>query len=711
MTPLQEGDRQRTNTERQQITLRLLIMLSMLAYLGFAHWGGLLTDSRWEDVIWLSLIAIPSAILLAVLNRLRPKPSHLRQVAGMLIDYGCLGGVLLAGDAVAAPFAMFLMWTTIGHGLRFGPRYLLLASIMAGSVVSLVMVFSPYWSGARMLGIGVLLAVIVIPLYLSTLLRALTAAKETAQQASAAKTRFLANMSHEFRTPLNGIIGMSELLRDTHLSGEQADYLAIIQNSSQALLAQVNDVLDFAAIEAGKVARRDEQFDLHKMLNDVTNMLQQLAQSKGLSLGVVVDPQLPDVVYGDMSHLRQILINLTHNAVKFTAAGSVTLSAHLEGDVAAPDIGIRFDVRDTGPGIPLQARKRIFEAFEQVDSGIARKYGGTGLGMSIVRTLAQQLDGTITIADNPGGGALISVAVVLQRGITSGNDQAEKVISLADPFVRHRSRVPALRILIADDQVTNRIVLDRMLEKAGHRCEQVADGSALLDRIAEEKFDLVLVDMHMPDVSGIDVLKQARVLEVGGEATPFIAVSADATVETIQAARAAGVVDFLIKPVTAAVLLDAVAAVAGPKRSAPRKLVPRAAAPGDTKAVIDRSMINDLLDVGLGEDFVGQFVDDSLRDIAVVFDRVKEAASSGNRLGFRDEIHTLRGIAMNIGALRLAGACADKSVLAPGRPNREVRDYAARLEVLVDEVREALPSVVGNLRMAESSRPGSGKTH
>jgi two-component system sensor histidine kinase RpfC len=655
-----------------------------------------LTDSRWEDVIWLSLIAIPSAILLAVLNRLRPKPSHLRQVAGMLIDYGCLGGVLLAGDAVAAPFAMFLMWTTIGHGLRFGPRYLLLASVMAGSVVSLVMVFSPYWSGARMLGIGVLLAVIVIPLYLSTLLRALTAAKETAQQASAAKTRFLANMSHEFRTPLNGIIGMSELLRDTHLSSE---------------LAQVNDVLDFAAIEAGKVARRDEQFDLHKMLNDVTNMLQQLAQSKGLSLGVVVDPQLPDVVYGDMSHLRQILINLTHNAVKFTAAGSVTLSAHLEGDVAAPDIGIRFDVRDTGPGIPLQARKRIFEAFEQVDSGIARKYGGTGLGMSIVRTLAQQLDGTITIADNPGGGALISVAVVLQRGITSGSDQAEKVISLADPFVRHRSRVPALRILIADDQVTNRIVLDRMLEKAGHRCEQVADGSALLDRIAEEKFDLVLVDMHMPVVSGIDVLKQARVLEVGGEATPFIAVSADATVETIQAARAAGVVDFLIKPVTAAVLLDAVAAVAGPKRSAPRKLVPRAAAPGDTKAVIDRSMINDLLDVGLGEDFVGQFVDDSLRDIAVVFDRVKEAASSGNRLGFRDEIHTLRGIAMNIGALRLAGACADKSVLAPGRPNREVRDYAARLEVLVDEVREALPSVVGNLRMAESSRPGSGKTH
>ena len=657
------------------------------------------------------MVAIPSAIVLAVFSRMRPKPGHTRRVVGMLIDYGCLGGVLLAGDAVAAPFAMFLMWTTIGHGLRFGPRYLLLASAMAGSVVTLVMVFSPYWLSARMLGIGVLLAVIVIPMYLSSLLRALTAAKETAQQASAAKTRFLANMSHEFRTPLNGIIGMSELLRDSRLSIDQAEYLAIIENSSQALLSQVNDVLDFAAIEAGKVARRDEEFALPKLLSDVAAMLQQLAQSKGLTLTIVIDPQLPEVIYGDLSHLRQILINLAHNAVKFTAVGSVTLSAEADGEVAAPDVGIRFDVRDTGPGIPQQARQRIFEAFEQVDSGIARKYGGTGLGMSIVRTLAQQLGGSITIADNPGGGALISVAVILQRGIAASHAQTDKVISLADPFVRHRSRVPPLRILIADDQVTNRIVLDRMLEKAGHHCEQVADGSALLDRIAVEKFDLVLVDMHMPDVSGIDVLKQARVLEVGGESTPFIAVSADATVETIQAARAAGVVDFLIKPVTAAALLDAVAAVAGPKRVAPRKIAPRPAIPVDAKAVIDRAMINELIDVGLGQDFVGQFVDDSLRDMTAVFERVRAAANAADRPAFRDEIHTLRGIAMNIGAIRLAGACADKAVLAPGRPNREVRDYAARLELLFAEVREALPAVLGNIHIAEASRPGSGKTH
>jgi len=711
-TPFQAVDLQRTVTERQQMSLRLLIMLSMLAYLGIAHWAGLLSDERWNLVLFgMAPVSIPSALLLALLSRVWPKPSHARQVAGMLVDYGSLGAVLLAGDAMAAPFAMFLMWTTIGHGLRFGPRYLLLASVMAGTVALVVMEFSPYWKSARMLGIGMLLAVIAIPMYLSSLLRALTAAKETAQQASAAKTRFLANMSHEFRTPLNGVIGMSELLRATRLSPEQSDYLAIIQNSSQALLAQVEDVLDFAAIEAGKVARRDEEFALAKLLNDVSAMLQQLAQSKGLALSVSIDPALPELLFGDFSHLRQILINLAHNAVKFTAAGSVALSAHADAGDFAPDVGVRFVVRDTGPGIPPQARQRIFEAFEQVDTGIARKYGGNGLGMSIVRTLIQQLGGSIRIDDNPGGGACISVNVVLQAAASAPAADTEKVISFADPFVRHRTRVPPLRILIADDQATNRIVLERMLEKAGHRVEQVADGSGLLDRLADDKYDLVLLDMHMPDVSGIDVLRQARVLEVGGESTPFIAVSADATVETIQAARSAGVVDFLTKPVTAAALLDAIATVAGPKRGGPVRRLPPRAAVADNRAIIDRAMINDLLEVGLGDEFVQRFVEDSLRDIAVALERVKATALAGNRVGMREEIHTLRGIAMNIGAVRVAGACADPSVLAPGAPSRDMRSLANRLEQLVGEVSETLPSVLRDIRASDKLRPGSEITH
>ena len=704
ITSLQESDRQRAATERQQILLRLFIMPAMLLYLSIFKMIGWLTDVQWHSVLFMSAIAIPAAVALAVLNWVWPKPNHPRQIVGMVLDYASLGGVLVVGGAAAAPFSMFLMWTTVGHGLRFGPRYLLLASIMAGAVVSIVLIYSDYWASARMLGVGVLLAVIAIPMYLSSLLRALTAAKETAQQASAAKTRFLANMSHEFRTPLNGVIGMSELLRGTRMSSEQAEYLAIIQNSSQALLAQVNDVLDFAAIEAGKVARRDEEFPVAKLVNDVAAMLQQLAQSKGLALNVEVDASLPAILFGDASHLRQILINLTHNAVKFTAAGSVTLAAEPNGDQGTDDVGVRFVVRDTGPGIPPQARQRIFEAFEQVDSGIARKFGGNGLGMSIVRTLTQQLGGTIQIDDNPGGGARIAVSLVLQRGTVPSNVLSEKVISFADPFVRHRTRVPPLRILIADDQATNRMVLQRMLEKAGHKCEQVADGSALLDRLVVEKYDLIMLDMHMPDLSGIDVLKQARVMWVGGEPTPFIAVSADVTVETIEAAKAAGVSDFLAKPVTAAAVLDAIAAIAGPKRSSGAKRIAPRAVPVDYRSVIDRGMINELIDVGLGEEFVERFVADSLRDINAALDRIKVAASGGERIALREEVHALRGIASNVGAVRLACACADKSVLQPGAGAKEMREFATHLDRLVAEVRDSLPSILNDVRVTVSER-------
>ena len=228
-------------------------------------------------------------------------------------------------------------------------------------------------------------------------------------------------------------------------------------------------------------------------------------------------------------------------------------------------IHTRLEIRDTGPGIPADARQRIFEAFEQGDQGIAKKYGGTGLGMTIVRMLTLQLGGAISIGENPGGGACITVDLPFAEAHAI-QQLPEKVISFSDPFVRHRTRVPPLRILIADDQPANRMVLQRLLEKAGHRCEQVADGAAMLDRIVVEKYDVVLLDLHMPDMSGIEAMKEARVLESGSERTPFIAVSADVTIETIAAARAEGIVDFLSKPVAVGPLLDAIANVAGPKR-------------------------------------------------------------------------------------------------------------------------------------------------
>ena len=301
----------------------------MLIYLVAAEQMQLLTLEQWKACTWVAIFALPAGFALFLQTAFVPRSRPCAKSSGMFVNRLCVSGW---SDACGrrrcgASFSSLSVWTTIGHGLRFGARYLWVASGMAMTVLTSLLIFSDYWAQERMLGVGVMLAVLAIPFYLSSLLNALTRAREVALQASAAKTRFLANMSHEFRTPLNGIIGSAELLSGARLSAEQSEYLNVIQSSSQALLAQVNDVLDLAAIEAGKIVRRDEDFSLSKLVNDVSAMLQPAATAKGLALGVNLDAAIPDNLHGDAVHLRQILINLVQNAVKFTPAGSVMIGA------------------------------------------------------------------------------------------------------------------------------------------------------------------------------------------------------------------------------------------------------------------------------------------------------------------------------------------------------------------------------------------------
>src|SRR5690606_17380591 len=237
------------------------------------------------------------------------------------------------------------------------------------------------------------------------------------------------------------------------------------------------------------------------------------------------------------NHLSQILLNLVHNAIKFTGQGSVTVEVQPTGPVGetAP---LRFSVRDTGIGVPEEARDRIFQAFEQVDASHARRFGGTGLGTTIAKTLTEMMGGRIGLEHNPGGGTHFWVDlsfVVPEQQPVAGQAGVANVIEFGDPFVRHRARVRPLSILVAEDLPANRTVMKRLLEKAGHQVTLVEDGEQALDCLAEADFDLAIVDLHMPGLSGIDVIKQARVMQAGGQRTPIVALSADATLETIRA--------------------------------------------------------------------------------------------------------------------------------------------------------------------------------
>src|SRR5690606_30749213 len=238
--------------------------------------------------------------------------------------------------------------------------------------------------------------------YLISLLRALIAATEAAKAASEAKSRFLANMSHEFRTPLNGIVGMSELLMSSKLDVDQRDSAQVIQTSARSLQLLVDDVLNLSAIEAGRFNRIDTDFSLREQLKGIHVMLLPGAQSKGLALELNIGKDVPDLLHSDANHLRQILLNLLSNAIKFTEEGQVSLDVSLLQDTQGEQAMLRFSVRDTGIGIPAPALERIFDAFEQVESGRGRRFGGTGLGTTIAKALTELLDGTIAAESEVG---------------------------------------------------------------------------------------------------------------------------------------------------------------------------------------------------------------------------------------------------------------------------------------------------------------------
>ncbi len=695
----------RPDSEHGQAVTRMIIACLLTGYIyTLRHFG--IGDTEALSLMLMVMLAetfVGTAILVHVLTH--PASSHPRRWVGMIADYTVLAVLMLVDPSSLALLYVLILWVTIGNGLRYGMSYLLSASLLGVVAFATVVIGSEYWLEQLPLSVGLLIGLVAIPAYLSSLLRSLHRSTEEAKRANAAKSRFLATMSHELRSPLNGIIGMAELIRNSRLSPEQREYAEVIHTSAQTLSLLVDEVLDISAIEAGKLQRKETEFSLREVTGRLEKMLKPQAASKELELRVTIADDVPLELYGDSGHLLQILLNLLNNAIKFTETGSVSLDI---SKVPSDNVTLRlgFSVRDTGIGIPDEYKQKIFEAFEQVDTGPTRRFGGTGLGTTIARTLTQLLDGTIVLEDNPGGGSCFRVEIPFEETAFSdsfANKDAGNVVAFGDPFIRHRARIKQLRILVADDQHANRVVLSRILEHAGHKVSVVSDGEKALDAFEEIQFDLAVLDMHMPGVSGLDVIRQLRFMQAGQRMrTPVIVMSADATEQAMKDASAAGAETFMTKPIMVAKFLDVVADLASRQNSAPKQ---QTAAP---MMNTNSAVLEELSMMGLGDAFLLDFVEQCLNDMSGCAAHLGRAAQAGHWSDFRDAAHAMKGVSDNLGAAPIADRCreimrSDDATLIRRR-NAWTAEIEAQLILVADHSRREVTRLL-------SERASGGDMH
>jgi two-component system, sensor histidine kinase RpfC len=778
----------RPDTEHEQAGVRLANAVLFGLYLLPSMLDRETAGLYWAHMlVWMAYLLAGIAIWAAIFRH--PGMSPARRVAGAIADIGTLTWCLVQYGEPAAPLFVAYLWITLANGFRFGARYLMVALGLSVAGFMVVLTYGEFWVGHPRLGIGLMIAMIALSIYVRSLVRKLFDAIARAEAANQAKRRFISVVSHEMRTPLNAIIGMADLLRETTLNREQTDMLQTLRSSSRIMLGLVDDVLDFSKIEAGKVVLEKRDFDLHALINSTSRILAAQAGAKGIDFIGSIMPEVPPAVSGDPHYLRQVLINLAGNAIKFTERGSVTVHVSAQNETAA-SVRLKVSIRDTGIGIAPEAQARIFESFTQADQSTTRRFGGTGLGTTIAKQLVDLMGGRIGLESAVGLGttfwfeldlgkqpertgvrtgeltgarvllvgfpagecesleqALVGwgATPVVVAGIKEGIARLDAEISLAKPYqsailyapgadprlaerfrraapepapptvlaVPRNAAVPRfemlssgfaavlelpfekrqlfnvlhsvsaseevregvvrlqdyaartgsarkLRVLVADDNPTNREVVSRILERGGHSVTLVSDGEKALEAVEAEEPDVVILDRNMPGMSGMEALQALRLVTRERTRLPVIIFSADVTPETKREALAAGADAFLGKPVEAVRLLDEVQSLAGAReaRQAEAPATGRRRRAADEQQVVNIETLGHLEQLGSSAAFLERLVGVFTEDCGGITRRMEPALAGRNYGEFRSLLHALKGSSASMGTDRLTGLCS-----------------------------------------------------